>query len=49
MKGWGVLVVGWGGCECDDLVSNALSLSITSTHPLIVSHSPVCFKADVFL
>ena len=29
------LVVGWGGCECDGLVSNTLSLSMTptSTHP----------------
>ena len=36
-------MVGWGGCECDDLVSNTLSLSVsaTSTHPTMVSHSPV--------
>ena len=48
MKGGG-LVVGWGGCECDGLVSNTLSLpmSATSTHPTMVSHSPVCFKAIV--
>ena len=28
-------MVGWGGCECDGLVSNTLSLSMstTSTHP----------------
>ena len=41
------LVVGWGGCECDGLVSNTLSLSmsVTSTHPSVVSHSSVCFKA----
>ena len=46
MKGWG-LVFGWCGCECDGLVSNTLSLSMsaTSTHPSMVSHSPVCFKA----
>ena len=50
MKGWG-LVVGWGGCECDGLVSNTLSLSMsaTSTHPSMVSHSAVCFKAIVLL
>ena len=29
MKGWG-FVVGWGGCECDGLVSNTLSLSMSS-------------------
>ena len=29
MKGWG-LVVGWGGCECDGLVSNTLSLPMSS-------------------
>ena len=42
-------MVGWGGCECDGLVSNTLSLSMsaTSTHPPMVSHSPVCFKAVV--
>ena len=47
----GVLVVGWGGCECDGLVSNTLSLSVlvTSTHPSMVNHSPVCFKAIVFV
>ena len=47
----GGLVVGWGGCECDGLVSNTLSLSLsaTSTHPSMVSHSPVCFKAIVLL
>ena len=50
MKGGG-LVVGWGGCECDGLVSNTLSLtmSVTSMHPSMVSHSPVCFKAIVLL
>ena len=39
----GGLVVGRGGCECDGLMSNTLSLSIltTSTHPSMVSHSPV--------
>ena len=44
VKGFGG---GWGGCECDGLVSNTLSLSmsITSAHPSMVSHSPVCFKA----
>ena len=44
-------MVGCGGCECDGLVSNTLSLSmsVTSTHPTIVSHSPVCFKAIVFV
>ena len=44
-------MVGWGGCECDGLVSNTLSLSMsaTSTHPSMVSHSPVCFKAIVFV
>ena len=43
------VMVGWGGCECDGLVSNTLSLSMsaTSTHPSMVSHSPVCFKAIV--
>ena len=47
----GGLVVGWCGCECDGLVSNTLSLSMsaTSTHPSMVSHSPVCFKAIVFV
>ena len=47
----GGLVVGWGGCEYDGLVSNTLSLSLPaeSTHPSMVSHSPVCFKAIVFL
>ena len=51
MKGWGGLVVGWDGCECDGLVSNtlSLSLSVTSTHPSMVSHSAVCFKAIVLL
>ena len=41
------LVVGWGGCECDGLVSNTLSLSMsaTSTHLSMVSHSPVCFQS----
>ena len=52
-EGWkgGGLVVGWGGCECDGLVSNTLSLSVsvTSTHSSRVSHSPVCFKAIVLL
>ena len=45
MKGLGV------GCECDGLVSNTLSLSLsaTSTHSSMVSHSPVCFKAIVFV
>ena len=45
------LVVGWGGCECDGLVSNTLSLSMspTSTHHSIASHSSVCFKAIVFV
>ena len=45
------MVVGWCGCECDGLVSNTLSLSMsaTSTHPSMVSHSPVCFKAIVFV
>ena len=45
------LVVGWGECECDGLVSSTLSLSVsaTSTHPSMVSHSPVCFKAIVFV
>ena len=44
-------MVGWGGCECDGLVPNTLSLSMsaTSTHPSMVSHSPVCFKAIVFV
>ena len=44
-------MVGWGGCECDGLVSNTLSLSMSamSTHPSMVSHSPVCFKAIVFV
>ena len=44
-------MVGWGGCECDGLVSNtlSLSLSVTSTYPSMVSHSPVCFKAIVLL
>ena len=39
------------GCECDDLESNTLSLSMTaaSTHPSMASHSPVCFKAIVLL
>ena len=49
----GGLVVGWGGCVCHGLVSIILSLSssmsVTSTHPSMVSHSPVCFKADVLL
>ena len=27
----GCLVVGWGGCECDGLVSNTLSLSMSAT------------------
>ena len=42
---------GWGGRECDGLVSNTLSLlvSATSAHPSMVSHSPVCFKAIVFV
>ena len=42
-------MVGWGGCECVGLVSNTLSLSrsATPTHPSLVSHSPVCFKAVV--
>ena len=52
-EGWkgGGLVVGWGGCECDGLVSITLSLSMSaaSTHPSMVSHSPVCVKAMVFL
>ena len=50
-EGRGGLVVGWGGCECDGLVSNTLSLSMsaTSTHPSMVSHSPVCFKVIVFV
>ena len=45
------LMVGWGRCECDGLVSNTLSLSMsaTPTHPSMVSHSPVCFKAIVLL
>ena len=45
------LLVGWGGCECDDLVSNTLSssVSVTSTHPSMVSHSSVCFKGIVFV
>ena len=40
-------MVGWDGCECDGLVSNTLSLSVsaTSTHLSMVSHSPVCFKS----
>ena len=47
----GGLVVGRGGCECHGLVSNTLSLSmpVTSTHPSMVSHRPVCFKAIVLL
>ena len=51
VKRVGGLVVGWHGCECDGLVSNTLSLSMsaTSTHPSMVSHSAVCFKAIVFL
>ena len=40
----GSLVVGCGGCECDGLVSNTLSLSVASAHPSLVSHSPVCFN-----
>ena len=42
-------MVGRGGCECDGLVSITLSLSmsVTSMHPSMVSHSPVCFKAIV--
>ena len=38
-------MVGWGGC--DGLVSNTLSLSmsVTSTHPSMVSHSPVLFNS----
>ena len=44
-------MVGRGGCECDGLVSNtlSLSLSVTSTHPSMVNHSAVCFKAIVLL
>ena len=47
----GGLVVGWGGCECHGLVSITLSLSMSaaSTHPSMVSHSEVCFKAIVLL
>ena len=39
----GGLVVGWGGCECDGLVSNTLSLSVpaTSTHLSMASQSSV--------
>ena len=39
------------GCECDGLVSNTLSLSMSakSAHSSMVSHSPVCFKAIVFV
>ena len=33
MKGWG-LVVGWCGCECDGLVSNTLSLSMSAHQPI---------------
>ena len=47
----GVWWLDGGGCECHGFVSNTLSLSMsaTPTHPSMVSHSPVCFKADVLL
>ena len=45
------LIVGRGGCECDGLVSNTLSssMSATPTHLSMVSHSLVCIKVNVFL
>ena len=44
-------MVGWVGCECDGLVPNSLSMLVStkSTHPSMVSHSAVCFKAIVLL
>ena len=30
----GGLVVGWGGCECDGLVSNTLSFSMSAHKPI---------------
>ena len=49
MKGW---VLWLDGVDvCDGLVSKtfSLSMSATPTHPSMVSHSPVCFKAIVFV
>ena len=40
-------VVGWGGCECDGLVSITLVLSMSTTS--IVSHAELGFKTIVLL
>ena len=42
-------MVGWGGCECDDLVSNTVIVNAAAIHPSVVSYIAVCIKADVFL
>ena len=38
----GGLVVGWVGCECDGLVSNTLSLSMSATSTQSLNGQPQC-------